>query len=332
VRGNLVSGGDHGILLDQSSDSVIRDNTIVQTTIGVELVLNSSIGVDSYNNNLLQNGVQASDQRGLENVWDGGYLIGGNFWSDYAGPDDCSGASQNVCPDSDGIGDVPYRIDADSGDRYPLMSPAVGDLPPVAVASTPKLRGSPREVFPFTSTLSTDDFGIASFRWGSDEGHSSDAATAEFALSVVGTHNVTLTVTDTSGQTDMDTIQVEVREPAPGHIRGWVVDQSGQAVVGALVILERNGTGVKSNRSAVGGSFEFTNLTPGAYFVSVEADGFLRARAPVNVAPGNVSEVTMRLSPDNSRLYLVAGGVAVVAAIAVLGYGIARWRRRKVAK
>ena len=57
-----------------------------------------------------------------DNSWNDTYPSGGNYWSDYEGLDLNSTPSQDV-PPSDGIGDTPYNIDADSTDYYPLMIP-----------------------------------------------------------------------------------------------------------------------------------------------------------------------------------------------------------------
>jgi uncharacterized protein (DUF2141 family) len=54
------------------------------------------------------------------NTWDDGYPSGGNYWSDYSGTDVYSGPYQNVTG-SDGIGDIPYVIDANNTDHYPLV-------------------------------------------------------------------------------------------------------------------------------------------------------------------------------------------------------------------
>jgi hypothetical protein len=51
-----------------------------------------------------------------------GYPSGGNYWSDYVGSDLYGGPLQNVVG-SDGIGDLPYVIDTNNTDRYPLTSP-----------------------------------------------------------------------------------------------------------------------------------------------------------------------------------------------------------------
>jgi len=95
----------------------------------------ASVSALVHHNNFETNAVQAVDNPGAS-VWDGGYPSGGNFWSDYAGVDQCSGPLQNVCPDPDAIGDTPYVLDADSRDRYPLMTrvPTVWSNTPPSVA------------------------------------------------------------------------------------------------------------------------------------------------------------------------------------------------------
>jgi len=53
--------------------------------------------------------------------WDNGYPGGGNYYSDYSGIDNCSGPSQNICPNPDGIWDRPNPNSM--LDRYPLARP-----------------------------------------------------------------------------------------------------------------------------------------------------------------------------------------------------------------
>jgi len=65
------------------------------------------------------------------NVWDDGYPSGGNYWSDHNDTDVYSGPHQNETG-PDGISDIPYEIDRDNVDYYPLMSSYVESERPIA--------------------------------------------------------------------------------------------------------------------------------------------------------------------------------------------------------
>ncbi len=102
---NIVSNNTYGISIDNAGD--LPPGNIV------------------YHNNIMDNLNQAID--GDNNSWDNGYPSGGNYWSDYNGADVYFGPNQDISG-SDGIGDTPYVIDADSRDNYPMMEPN-GALP-----------------------------------------------------------------------------------------------------------------------------------------------------------------------------------------------------------
>ena len=113
-----------GIELQQVTNGIVEQNILYWNTNGVWLAGSSNITL--FGNNFLQNGFpQYSDDNPTANHWDGGYRVGGNYWSDNTGAvDNCSGPSQNICPDPDGISDSNYGYD-----RYPLMKPFVADPP-----------------------------------------------------------------------------------------------------------------------------------------------------------------------------------------------------------
>jgi parallel beta-helix repeat protein len=107
----------YGIGVEYSSDNnTISGNTIINTAIRLYYSSNSRIYQNNFINNPQMNIVWGSA------VWDDGYPSGGNYWSDYAGVDVKSGPSQNQ-PESDGIGDTPYVVDANNQDNYPLIHP-----------------------------------------------------------------------------------------------------------------------------------------------------------------------------------------------------------------
>lgn len=114
-----------GILLANTTDSLITNNNVTSNDIGIWLYASSNNSF--YYNNFINNTWQVYEwaQPSVEpsiNVWDHGYLSGGNYWSDYVGVDEFRGPNQDQ-PGRDGIGDVPYVIDENNVDRYPLMNP-----------------------------------------------------------------------------------------------------------------------------------------------------------------------------------------------------------------
>src|SRR5437773_214225 len=122
----LLNGS--GIELDSSNDTIISDNTISNRPVnGFGVRLFSSKNITIVHNNFIDNRVQAFDEDGDNNSWDNGYPSGGNYWSDIGAIDNCSGPSQDVCPNPDGIADQPYTIGQTYAgtdiDRHPLMKP-----------------------------------------------------------------------------------------------------------------------------------------------------------------------------------------------------------------
>lgn len=139
VKNNTLSFNGFGIILGQANNNSISNNTVYLSYYrGIHLYISDSNTV--YHNNFIDNAEQAYDDTDTSQ-WDNGYPSGGNYWSDYTGIDECSGPGQDVCPDSDGLGDTPYAIDADSRDRYPLMSPPF-PLPPLPPSEPQNLQAT----------------------------------------------------------------------------------------------------------------------------------------------------------------------------------------------
>jgi len=131
--GNKISSSDiysnnFGIYLDGSYNNILVNNTISNNGVGIRLGGNPSVNNLICHNNFVNNSRQV-DYEVLEvppmywvNIWDNGYPSGGNYWSDYTRVDLHRGLYQNDTG-SDGIGDVPYVIDENNKDLYPLMGP-----------------------------------------------------------------------------------------------------------------------------------------------------------------------------------------------------------------
>ncbi len=112
----LRSQGD-GISMKNSSYNVITANWLTLNEIGITFTSCCIHDNMIYHNNFVGNKIyQAYDSSG-NTSWDGGAVLGGNYWSDYNYSD----------ANGDGIGDMPYIIagSARSQDRFPLMDPWV---------------------------------------------------------------------------------------------------------------------------------------------------------------------------------------------------------------
>jgi len=154
VVGNDVSYSTEGIAIDGSSNNYIVGNKVHHNTNGTTVAhpTNSSSGNyivrnDVYSNDkgivfdetpssenfihhnkFYDNELQKYNVPGAVNAWDDGYPSGGNYWKDYTGTDLYRGPYQNETG-SDGIGDIPYPIDENNNDTYPLMNPPLfGDV------------------------------------------------------------------------------------------------------------------------------------------------------------------------------------------------------------
>lgn len=89
----------------------------------------------------------------------------------------------------------------------------------------------------------------------------------------------------------------------PGFIVGTVVDVNGDPVPGAHVVLEPPSGDTLSATSDSNGSFHFGNLQPGAYQVSITAQGFAPWTSPgLTLHPGQYMIVTgSRLQIEQAR-------------------------------
>lgn len=110
----------YGLLVGNTGNISIVANDIIGTNYGVTLLYTSPALV--IHNSFINNTIYQAYDDTSDNLWDNRYPAGGNYWSDYAGVDNCSGPNQDVCANSDGVGDTPY-VFTNGQDNYPLMNP-----------------------------------------------------------------------------------------------------------------------------------------------------------------------------------------------------------------
>jgi nitrous oxidase accessory protein len=118
VTDNTISNNYQGFVMFSSPSNIIVGNTVQNNTVGMSISACSGNAI-YYNN--FNNRYQTIFYPNIyPNIWDNGYPAGGNYWNDYHGRDVYRGPYQNVTG-SDGIGDVPYQMNANNTDNFPYM-------------------------------------------------------------------------------------------------------------------------------------------------------------------------------------------------------------------
>jgi parallel beta-helix repeat protein len=124
LDGNRVERMNHGIFLWDCFDCTVVGNVLRTCDLGLALVHTSERNTVFHN--AFFGNVRPATCDETENLWDGGYPIGGNFWGEEGLMDGRSGPNQDQ-PGSDGIADAPILVPLGNIDRYPLIAPLEAD-------------------------------------------------------------------------------------------------------------------------------------------------------------------------------------------------------------
>jgi len=168
VSMNMIeSNQGTGLCLVYAFSVNVTENLFLNNT-GPGVTIYESSVIRTFHNGFAHNyvsyGSQAVDSSPNPNAWDDGYPSGGNFWSNYHGPDECGGPGQDICNGPDGIGDTPYAIPSIDEDRYPLIqSPFHDSLPPTVAIASPG-EGATFNVSTVTVTGNASDAGGSGLR------------------------------------------------------------------------------------------------------------------------------------------------------------------------
>jgi len=211
ILNNIVeNNARYGIRLYwRSSHCTVVGNTVMSNKYGISLTSESECN-SIYHNNIIGNSDYQAIDGCMGNKWDDGYPSGGNYWSDYTGDDKFKGPGQDL-PGSDGIGDVPYKIDADSIDHYPLMEPYGVNKPPVASFTYTPEKPVVNQTIEFDASSSYDSDGtITTYEWDFGDGDKATGGIVTHSYSSEGEYTVTLTVTDNSSLTNSTTRKIKV--------------------------------------------------------------------------------------------------------------------------
>jgi len=108
IYGNKVENNPVGIYFSEADNNDVFRNTIKENTNGMIVEGQSELNL-IYQNNFIDNEIQAWNLHAGLNNWHNIYMLEGNYWSDYTGTDS----------DGDGIGDTPWPWP--DYDAYPFM-------------------------------------------------------------------------------------------------------------------------------------------------------------------------------------------------------------------
>lgn len=123
VTQNLAYYNDYAVYYEASNNNTVVNNSVCLSDEYGMFLDTSSANNTIYHNNFGNNTIQTCDG-GTDNSWDGGYPIGGNFWTDYNGTDQYTGPEQNE-NGTDVLGDTNYTGLGWAGEApYPRMEPA----------------------------------------------------------------------------------------------------------------------------------------------------------------------------------------------------------------
>jgi copper-binding protein NosD/parallel beta helix pectate lyase-like protein len=119
ITGNTLAQDDRALYVVGTSSGTIVGNRVQNDNVSFDI--EGSVDAELYHNDFVQDaGWVLSNTPTLS--WDNGFPNGGNFWSNYTGPDLLTGLGQNL-PGADGLGDHPEVLTPANIDRYPLMTP-----------------------------------------------------------------------------------------------------------------------------------------------------------------------------------------------------------------
>ena len=199
IIGFTIKNGIKGIMLENSSENIIKNNTIEDNNYGI-YIDNLSVNNTIYQNNFLNNINNVFDLS--TNFWN--LSSSGNFWDDYLGMDS----------DDNGIGDTPYNISGGNNkDLHPLMEP-ITEKPEADFIYLPT-NPNTQDVIQFNDTSKDMDGYIVTWSWNFGDGNISTKQNATHNYVDNGVYNITLKINDNYGATDEISKQLSVLNVGP---------------------------------------------------------------------------------------------------------------------
>ncbi len=173
------------------------------------------------------------------------------------------------------------------------------NAPPVADAGEDQAvtdsDDSGSETITLNGTGSTDDTGLASYAWSENGSPIASGPTPSVDLAV-GTHNITLTVTDDNGATDSDSVTIVVDAAVSAEVVLVIDPETTNTVIGQQFTVD---IVVQAGEQQVDGAAAYVNFDPSLLQVA-------------EVTPGDTLDLQLRNDVDNGagELSLAYGTVS----------------------
>ena len=84
-------------------------------------------------------------------------------------------------------------------------------------------------------------------------------------------------------------------QPAVGRLQGQILDQTGAVIPAAAITLKNSSGLVITGKSGGAGEYDFRNLAPGKYTMSVTAKGFVPSAQEIEIAAGQARKIDVPL-------------------------------------
>jgi len=206
ARNRVRDSVSHGAWIWHTDRLTVVENTFEANQIGL-MLLNATAGRLYHNNFIHATLWNAYTIVNLGSKWDDGYPSGGNYWSDYMGADNCSGAGQDICTGGDGIGDTVQSVGPDGYDRYPLRNPiGISAQSPVSAMNVVPSRPYAGEWVTFDGSPSYDPDGtVVAWDWDFGDGRQASGSSVTHLFVHTRVHDIRLMTTDNSGLSNTTT-------------------------------------------------------------------------------------------------------------------------------
>jgi parallel beta-helix repeat protein len=244
ITGNNIQNNYDAISFIESNNNLIIGNNITNNhnpyLIVSALMFYWSSNNTVYHNNFINNislagDANAGDENAVGapfpgNTWDDGFTGGGNYWSDYL-----TRYPNATEIGNSGIGNMPYVIDSQNEDRYPLMEPFTTTPPQISLLSPTNMKYNESSVpldFTVDKTVNWVGYSI--------DGQQNVTITGNTTLTGLssGMHNLTVYANDTFGNMGASqTVNFTIPQSFPTATVAAASGAAATAIVGAGLVV-----------------------------------------------------------------------------------------------